>query len=146
MDLIVGANGKQAMLTLMDRHTNMGIIHKLKNGKGPEEVAMAVYRLLLPYKKHLKTITTDHGPEFARHGLITNLLGVKVYFARPYNSWEKGGIENYNGLVRQYIGKGYDFDRFEDKGVMQIQKKINERPRGKWNFQTPLQVFQRLIR
>ena len=146
MDLILGANGKQAMLTIMDRYTNMGMIHKLKNGKDSQEVAMAVYKLLLPYKKHLKTITTDNGPEFAKHELITKLLGVKVYFAKPYHSWEKGGIENYNGPVRQYIGKGDDFDHFDDKDVMIIQKKINERPREKWNFKTPLQVFQKLIR
>lgn len=145
MDLIIGANGKQAMLTLMDRCSNMGMIHKLKKGKNAEEVAMAVYKLLLPYKKHLKTITTDNGPEFAKHELITKLLGVKVYFAKPYHSWEKGGIENYNMLVRQYIPKGADFDEFDDKYVMQVQKKINSRPREKLNFQTPIQVFYKLI-
>ena len=138
MDLILGANGKQAMLTIMDRYTNMGMIHKLKNGKDSQEVAMAAYELLLLHKRHLKTITTDNGPEFARHELITKLLGVKVYFTKPYHSWEKGGIENYNGLVRQYIGKGADFDEFDDDDVMKIQKKINERPREKLNFQTPL--------
>lgn len=145
MDLIIGANGKQAILTLMDRYTNMGMMYKLKNGKNAEEVAMSVYKLLLPYKKQLKTITTDNGPEFAKHELITKLLGVKVYFAKPYHSWEKGGIENYNMLVRQYIPKGADFDNFDDKYIMEIQKKINARPRAKWNFQTPLQVFSKLI-
>ena len=146
MDLIMGANGKQAMLTLMDRYSNMGMIHKLKNGRNADEVATAVYKLLLPYKKHLKTITTDNGPEFAKHELITKLLGVKVYFAKPYHSWEKGGIENYNMLVRQYIPKGANFDDFDDKLVMLVQKKINARPREKWNFQTPLHVFFSLIR
>ena len=58
----------------------------------------------------------------------------------------KGGIENYNMLVRQHIPKGADFDNFDDKSIMEIQKKINAIPRAKWNFQTPLQVFCKLIR
>jgi len=48
-------------------------------------------------------------------------------------------------LVRQHIPKGADFDNFDDK-IMEIQKKINAIPRAKWNFQTPLQVFCKLIR
>lgn len=146
MDLIVGANGKQTMLTLMDRYTNMGMIYKLRNGKNAQEVAMAVFRLLLPYKRHLKTITTDNGPEFAAHELITKLLGVNVYFAKPYHSWEKGGIENYNMLVRQYIPKGADFNEYNDKMIMEIQKKINSKPRAKHGFKSPKQVFFNLIR
>ena len=44
---------------------------------------MQVRRLLLPYKEHIKTITTDNGPEFAAHKLITEYLGAVVYFAAP---------------------------------------------------------------
>ena len=64
-----------------------------------------VWRLLLPYKDCLKTITTDNGPEFAAHKDITRFLGVPVYFADPYCSWQKGAIENTNKLIRQYIQK-----------------------------------------
>ena len=44
-------------------------------------------RRLLPYRKHIKTITTDNGPEFAAHKQITEYLGAVVYFADPYASW-----------------------------------------------------------
>ena len=145
MDLIMGSKKKQAILTLIDRHTHMGMMQKLPLGRQAKQVALAVYRLLLPYKKHLKTITTDNGPEFAAHELITKLLGVKVYFAKPYHSWEKGCIENYNKLVRQYIPKGADFDKYDEKQIMQIQKKINNRPREKHKFKTPKQLFYELI-
>ena len=40
-----------------------------------------------PYKEHIKTITTDNGPEFAAHKLNTEYLGVVVYFGDPYSSW-----------------------------------------------------------
>ena len=95
MDLIVDAHN-HAILTIVERSTNMLFMTKLAHGKKSEPLAKAVRRLLLPYKKHIKTITTDNGPEFAAHKLITKYLGAVVYFADPYASWQKGVIENTN--------------------------------------------------
>ena len=82
----------------------MLLMTKLKEGKNAKEVAKEVVRLLLPFKgKILKNITTDHGSEFAKHQEITKKLGVVVYFADAYASWQKGSIENANKLNRQYI-------------------------------------------
>ena len=88
MDLIVDAHN-HAILTFVERSTNMLFMTKLVHGKKSEPLAKAVRRLLLPYKKHIKTITTDKGPEFAAHKLITKYLGAVVYFADPYASWQK---------------------------------------------------------
>ena len=95
MDLIVDAHN-HAILTIEERSTNMLFMTKLAHGKKSEPLAKAVRRLLLPYKKYIKTITTDNGPEFAAHKLITKYLGAVVYFADPYASWQKGAIENTN--------------------------------------------------
>ncbi len=86
------------------RSTQLLLMTKLKEGKNAKEVAKEVVRLLLPFKgKILKNITTDHGSEFAKHQEITKKLGVVVYFADAYASWQKGSIENANKLNRQYI-------------------------------------------
>ncbi len=77
MDLIVDAHN-HAILTIVERSTNMLFMTKLPHGKKSEPLAKAVRRLLLPYKKHIKTITTDNGPEFAAHKLITKYLGAVV--------------------------------------------------------------------
>ena len=87
----------------MERSTNMLFMTKLPHGKKSDPFAMQVRRLLIPYKENIKTITTDNGPEFAAHKLITKYLGAVVYFAAPYSSWQKGAIENTNKLIRQYI-------------------------------------------
>ena len=113
MDLIVDAHN-HAILTIVERSTNMLFMTKLPHGKKSEPLAKAVRRLLLPYKKYIKTITTDNGPEFAAHKLITKYLGAVVYFADPYASWQKGAIENTNKLIRQYIPKQANFDDFTD--------------------------------
>ena len=70
----------------MERSTNMLFMTKLPHGKKSEPLAMQVRRLLLPYKEHIKTITTDNGYEFAAHKLITKHLGEVVYFADPDSS------------------------------------------------------------
>ena len=67
----------------------------------------------------------------------TKYLGVPVYFADPYCSWQKGAVENTNKLIRQYIPKKDSFDNYTDKRIMSIQKKLNERPREKLNFSNP---------
>lgn len=55
----------------------------------------------------------------------------KVYFADSYCSWQKGAIENANKLIRKYIPKKANFDDFSDSRIMEIQKKLNRRPREK---------------
>lgn len=143
MDLIVGKDGFGAILTLVERFTGYVIIRRLKHGKKAKALAEEVARLLLAYKaKGVLTITTDNGGEFARHDVISKKLGgVGVYFADPYSSWQKGLVENTNKLIRQYIPKKTDFDTITDKEIMEIQKKLNRRPRKKLGFSTPLKEF-----
>ena len=140
MDLIVDPD-QHAILTLVEKSTSMLLMQKLPFGKQSKPLAKVVRKLLLPYKDYLKTITTDNGPEFAAHKDITKYLGVPVYFADPYCSWQKGAIENTNKLIRQYIPKKDSFERYTDKRIMSIQKKLNERPREKLNFSTPKREF-----
>ena len=135
MDLIV-APAQNAILTLVEKSTNMLLMQKLPFGKHSKPPAKVVRKLLLPYKDYLKTITTDNEPELA-HKDITKYLVVPVYFADPYCSWQKGTIENTNKLIRQYIPKKESFNQYTDKRIMSIQKKLNERPREKLNFSTP---------
>ena len=74
-----------------------------------------------------------------------SLPDVKVYFADPYASWQKGAVENINGLIRQYIPKGANFDDFSDDAILEIQRKLNRRPREKLKFLSPIQALNRKI-
>ena len=143
MDLIIGKNGYQAILVLVEKSTGYVIIHRLKHGKKAKELANAVGRLLFAYRaKGVLTITTDNGSEFSQHQLISKLLkGVVVYFTDPYSSWQKGLVEYTNKLIRQYIPKGSDFDDISPHELFAIQKKLNNRPRKKLNFNNPKCAF-----
>lgn len=143
MDLVVGAAGKGAMVTLVERSTSYSLIRNLPSGKNAEGVARTVVDMLLPFNRFggVKTITTDNGPEFSAHEIITKKLGAKVYFADPYCSWQKGHIENTNMLYRQYIPCDDNFTRHSDEELRQIQYKLNRRPREKIGFKLPYQEF-----
>jgi IS30 family transposase len=146
MDTIIDSYG-HAILTLTERSTNFIMMERLPYGRKAMPVAKTVARLLFPYRNTLKTITTDNGCEFAAHLEITRLLSMKnrdkviVYFADSYSSWQKGAIENANKLIRKYIPKKSNFDDFSDKRIMEIQKKLNLRPREKLDFDTPKNRF-----
>lgn len=145
MDLIIGKGQKSAVLTLTERSTNLLLQTKLEN-KRPEHVARAAWRLLLPYKRHMQTITTDNGVEFMHHEWLARRIGAIVYFADPYCSGQKGAIENANKLLRQYFPKGTDFRNVTQAQLNAVQAKINRRPRKKLNFKSPIGKFFNLIR
>lgn len=76
MDTTVGKNNSGAIVTLTERTTNFLLMEYLPNGKNAKSLAEIVYRLLLPYKKSVLTITTDNGSEFAEHAVLAKKLKV----------------------------------------------------------------------
>lgn len=145
MDTIIGKGHQGAILTINDRATGMLRMRKLPR-KEAGAVAQAAIELLRPWKSHLHTATSDNGKEFADHQRIADKLGLDFFFAKPYRSWERGSNENLNGLIRQYIPKRTDFNTLTDEFVQQVQDQLNRRPRKRFNFDTPINQFNRLTR
>lgn len=145
MDLIVGKGQKGHILTLCERSTNYMLMKRLPQGKKASGVADAVIELLFQYRKDVRTITADNGPEFSEHARIAKALKTTVYFADSYAAWQKGAIENTNKLVRQYIPKGTDIRDITDEYIHSVQLKLNRRPRKKLNFSTPKDRFFNLL-
>jgi len=146
MDTIVGRGNHGAIVTQIERSTNMLFMRKLKKGKNAKDLARTVIHLLSPFKEHVKSITTDNGTEFACHEMIGKSLGVTIYFADPYASWQKGAIENANGLIRQYVPKTETFEHVSHQQITKYSKKINIRPRKKLEFKTPHECFYEQIK
>jgi IS30 family transposase len=88
-----------------------------------------------------KTITADNGTEFHQYSKIEEASSVKFYFANPYHFWERGGNENVNGLIRQYLPRGTSMNKVTQAQCNSIAKKLNERPRKRHNYKTPEELF-----
>ena len=93
--------------------------------------------MLQPLSAQVHTLTYDNGKEFAYHMEIAKVLKADGYFAHPYHSWERGLNENTNGLIRQYLSKGTDFNKLTDRQVLEIMDKLNNRPRKCLGYKTP---------
>lgn len=133
-DLIQGAPGSGYLLSLYERKSRLGKLHRLE-GKGSGETAIAIIMILRGMV--VTSVTYDNGLEFALHGFVNDLLGCHSYFCKPYRSWEKGGVENYNGLVRQYFPKGTDFGGISAGRLAEVEEELNNRPRDILGYQSP---------
>lgn len=137
-DTIVGRMQKGSILSLVERHSRFCLLEKLPN-RSPDTLADAACRKLSPVK--VLTITSDNGIEFIRHERIAQALNIDFFFADPYSSWQRGTVENTNGLVRQYIPKRSDFGTLSDRDVQFVADRLNNRPRKTLGFRTPSEVF-----
>ena len=144
IDTIIGKNRKGAVMTINDRCTKIVFIRRLE-GKEADPLAKMTIDTLQPYKDMIHTITADNGKEFARHKEIAKELDVQFFFARPYHSWERGANENTNGLARQYIPKGTDFEDLTDEYIAEVEWKLNHRPRKSLGYLRPLEYFKKIL-
>jgi len=102
-DLITSRSGKSALQVNIERASRYVQLRKLKD-KTACENREALYMALKDYPSHLRrSITYDNGLENAEHEILNFNLGVKPYFCQPYHSWEKGSVENANGLIRRFF-------------------------------------------
>ena len=143
IDLIVGPKNKGAILTVVDRLSRRCIIKKL-SGKSSKEIKNVLLYAFNNYDGQKHSITSDNGTEFTLHQEIAIDLEIDYYFAHPYASYERGSIENLNGLIRQYIPKGKDFDDIDESYITQIEEKLNTRPRKILNFLTPKDFYDNI--
>ncbi|MBF1274247.1 MAG: IS30 family transposase [Porphyromonadaceae bacterium] len=144
MDLILGASGSEAILTLTDRKTDYIFLEALPHGRKAKPIARAVNSRLAVLKRRgqLHSITTDNGPEFSAFRSIERGLGVPVSFARPYRSTDKPHIEHANALIRQYLPKHSSFEGLTKGDLNEIEWRLNNRPRKKLGYRTrPTKYF-----
>ncbi len=140
-DTIVGKGHRGYVLTNVERASRYTLARKLEaaTAEATEQALYAAMRRLPAAKR--RTQTFDNGKEFARHESIARRLGLDVYFAHPYSSWERGTCENTNGLLRQYLPKKMDFSVLTDWQLASYVWQLNNRPRKCLNYRTPTEVL-----
>ena len=144
-DLINGLKGTGNLVTLVERMTRFTLFWRIAT-KEAGEVSSAIAAMLanLP-ASFLKTLTFDNGKEFADFAELEQVLGLKVYFAKPYHSWERGTNENRNGVVRKVLPKGRSFDDITGEEMRRIDRMLNDRPLKCLGWRTPREAFTALL-
>lgn len=145
-DMVEGKRTTKGNLSVQyERKTMLARIHKVEN-KSAEATEEALRESIGSLPQQLfKSITFDNGTEGARHTKLRDDYSIATYFCDAYASWQKGGVENLNGLIRQYIPKGTDISQLTDEYIYVIQEKLNNRPRKSLNYLTPNQVLAKEV-
>jgi IS30 family transposase len=136
-DTIVGKERKLRIVTYVDRLSGL-LIANLTTAKADDICSLVKQQF---ERKPCSTITYDNGSEFALHKMIERDTNAFVYFADKGKPQQRGTNENTNGLMRQYFPKGSSFATITDKDVQRAVRRLNNRPRKRLNYLTPLQVF-----
>lgn len=135
---------KTALNVVVERVTRIVHITKLGSKKSLITSNAVVKRLSAYPSGFVQSITYDNGPENARHLKINEKLGCLSYFCLPYHSWEKGAVEQVNGLIRRYLPKGTDFSMVTEKQIQDIERDLNTRPKKCLGYRTPIEIYNEL--
>ena len=144
-DLISGSKNTH-IATLVERTTRYTMLVRL-DGKDAITVRKALSRHLRKIPKELRrSLTWDRGSELAQHRELARDTDLEVYFCDPQSPWQRGTNENTNGLIRQYMPKKTDLRKYSQAELSRIANRLNSRPRKALDFDTPINVFNNLLR
>lgn len=149
-DLVIGRKVGQecVLLTIYERKTRKFIIIKLADKKSTSVMqAFAQLQASLGDKWNtiFKTITTDNGSEFADLSNLEEVSKTLIYYAHPYTSCDKGGVERHNRLIRRFIPKGKSINYYSLEDISEIELWCNNLPRKILKYKTPDEMFEEEI-
>lgn len=133
------ASGSTAALAVVqERSTRLLAAHRV-DSLAPDAYAQVIISLTRHHAL-IRSFTTDNGLENRSHQLITQTTHAPVYFTDPYSSWQKGGIENGNKLIRRDYPKGTDFNYVGERELYESLQRINKKPRRCLGYMSSLQL------
>jgi|SRR3989339_20373 len=138
--IVSGRDGTGVLLVLYERKSQLGVIRKIESRS--TEVVSQVFKEITGGEINFNSLTLDNDIAFRKHPILSKIIKAPIYFCHPYHSWEKGGVENFNKLIRQYIPKSSDISKFSKEYIQEIETKLNNRPRKSLNYKTPLEVLR----
>jgi transposase, IS30 family len=145
-DLIIGKDQASQIGTLVERSSGFVQLVHLPARRDPATVADALIATIKTLPEALRrSLTWDQGTEMHRHDQIRIDTGIDIYFCDPHSPWQRGSNENTNGLLRQYFPKGTDLSVHSANHLAEVAAELNERPRKRFNWDSPAEVLQRLI-
>jgi len=144
-DLILGKQKRTALGTVVERTTRYTILVPL-NANDATSVRNADAKELRSLPREItKTLTYEQGKERSGHKQFTLDTGIAAYFAHPGSPWKRGTNENTNGLIRQYVPKGTEFDKVSVREIKRVQRELNDRPPAVLQWQKPTEVMNHLV-
>lgn len=143
-DSVIFRKQTEILSVQYERKSMLVRMHKALN-KSADETDNAIMKSLESLPAELfKSMTFDNGGEGAHHVRLKNEYGIDTFFCDPFKSWQKGGVENANGLIREYLPRTANLANLTDRDIYEIQERLNNRPRKGLLYKTPNEIIQNL--
>jgi IS30 family transposase len=141
-DLIIGANNKSAVLTVIERVTRYCWLVDLPEGYTAEAVLAAWTELLDQIPAQLrKSLTLDQGSEWSQWETLSASYGLPVWFCDPHSPWQRGAIENLNGHARFWLPRGTRLDVVSPAELARIASLLNGQRRRSLGWDSPAMLY-----
>ena len=146
-DLMLFAKTGQALLVAHERTSRFNLLTR-----HPGKAADPTARQLLDWFERLpatlrRSVTFDNGTEFAQHQRLGETLSIKTFFCDAHSPWQKGGIENAIGRLRQRLPRKTNLDALEPGTLAACVDAYNHTPRKCLDFRSPAEAFhEQLLR
>jgi IS30 family transposase len=145
-DLLIGAAGKSAIGTLVERTTRFTMLVPLPQGYDAPVTAAALTPVIASLPDALRrSLTWDQGREMKAHAQIAVAADCQIYFCDPHSPWQRGSNENTNGLLRQYFPKGTPLGGHSPAHLAAVAAELNGRPRKTLGWKTPAQALAEVL-
>jgi len=145
-DLILGAGGRSAVGTLVERTTRLVLLLHLRGDRSADTVEQVMRKAVAKLPREVcRSITWDQGAEMANHARFSVATDIPIYFCDPHAPWQRGSNENTNGLLRQYLPKGMDLSTVSATELRRLQRSLNDRPRKTLDYMTPSEKFAEFV-
>ena len=128
-----GKKGKGTLAVMQERKSRY-IDAKKVSGFSPKLPNEAIMKM--KKDKKILSLTYDNGIENKWH----KKLKIPSYFCDPYSSWQKGGVENANKMIRRYLPKKTNLAKISQEYLDEIILKINNKPRKILGYRSSLEV------
>lgn len=144
----VSIKSKLQLLILQEKKTRFIIPYLLENKKAAT-ITAAIRDLqeqgILIFGKNCKSITTDNGSEFWGWEDFSQAIDsdekINVYFAHPRAPWEKGRVENANGLIATALGDKIVITYDNWKAIKEEIDKINHKWRECLGYRSAFEMY-----
>ncbi len=137
--IVSGKSGKGILLVVVDRKTRHTFLEKIINVT-IDNVHNSFVKIKDKFPE-MKTITLDNDILFQHHKELEIITDTKIYFCKPYHSWEKGTVENTNKYIRKDIPKRSDISRYSNIFIKCLEDKLNRRSLKCLSYLTPKEVL-----
>lgn len=133
-DAIVSRKGDRGSLAVAQERKSRLIVARKTNTMSPVE-HLEITRIMFSGLM-VKSVSFDNGTENRKH----QELSLPTFFCDSYASWQKGGVENGNKMIRRYLPKRTALSKISQDYLDYIVSIINNKPRRILGYRTALEV------